>query len=62
MEKPLYIIATHWNPSLHYSSRTTEVEVSWHLPIITEDQKLWIHCCENLTISGYVRKEKGMEG
>ena len=34
----------------------------WHLPIITEEQKLWIHRCENLTISGYIRKEKGMEG
>jgi len=33
-----------------------------HLPIITEDQKLWIHRCGNITISGYVRKENGMEG
>jgi len=28
MEKPLYIKTTHWNPSLHYSSLNTEVEVS----------------------------------
>lgn len=28
MQKPLYIITTHWNPSLHYSSLKTEVEVS----------------------------------
>jgi hypothetical protein len=34
----------------------------WQLPIITEDQKLQIHHCENLTISGYFRKEKGMKG
>jgi hypothetical protein len=34
----------------------------WHLPIITEDQKLWIYYCENVTISGYNRKEKDMGG